>query len=212
MQNKFPENKLNKETIIEKVIALFEKESTIKITMDSIASSLKMSKKTIYKYFAGKDELVQAVIWIRVNLIKSTVEKLIKEDINAVEKFHKLTTFFLNSGLKFILIFVEEMVEMGPEWWEKIEKFRTKVLVNNISKILDQGKKEGLIINRDTEVITKIYMSTIRGLINPKYLIETKKPIQTVVSTVLEVLFRGILTENGMKIYNKINQDNKNEN
>lgn len=200
-----------KETILDKVSQFIEREKIIKVTMDDIAAALKMSKKTIYKYFASKDELIQAIIWIKIQYLRKNIEQITAKDINAIEKFVCLTDFILHKGLKFLMIFLHQIAEMGPEWWKKIEDFRGKVLRKNISLIVEQGKKEGLVIDRETEIIRGIYMAAIQGVINPSYLKGSKLPPRLIISTTIEILFRGILTEEGMKIYNKLKKEKGNE-
>lgn len=201
-----------KDTLIEKISEFLEKEKPLKLTMDDIASALKMSKKTIYKYFASKDELVKAVVWVRAQILKKNIEKIADQDVNVIQKFLNLTDFLLTRGLKFLQVFLEPMAEMDPKWWEKLEEFRAKLLTENISKIVNQGKAEGLVIDRDTEIIKDIYISAIRGLVNPVFLKKSNMPVQHVVTVMLEILFRGMLTEKGLKIYNKLNKENGNEN
>ena len=50
-----------KETILEGTIGIFN-EKGLKFTMDDIAESLKISKKTIYKVFQNKEELFLAMV------------------------------------------------------------------------------------------------------------------------------------------------------
>ena len=51
-----------RERIKQKAHDLFMQYGLRSVSMDDIANSLGMSKKTIYQYFADKDELVDAVV------------------------------------------------------------------------------------------------------------------------------------------------------
>src|SRR5947209_20504960 len=50
-----------KERILEKAHELFHRYGIRSVSMDDIAAQLGMSKKTLYQYYADKDELVNAV-------------------------------------------------------------------------------------------------------------------------------------------------------
>jgi AcrR family transcriptional regulator len=52
----------NKERIQQKAHDLFMEYGLRSVSMDDIANALGISKKTIYQFFADKDELVQAVL------------------------------------------------------------------------------------------------------------------------------------------------------
>jgi AcrR family transcriptional regulator len=53
-----------KERILIKAEELFMQFGIRSVSMDDIANNLGMSKKTLYQYYADKDELVDAVIGI----------------------------------------------------------------------------------------------------------------------------------------------------
>jgi AcrR family transcriptional regulator len=52
--------------IREKAHGLFMQFGLRSVSMDDIANSLGMSKKTIYQYYADKDELIVAVIEVEI--------------------------------------------------------------------------------------------------------------------------------------------------
>jgi len=60
--------------ILEHSMEKFKSVGFIKISMDEIASDLKMSKKTIYKYFHSKEELVEKSLETLMHSFKSEYE------------------------------------------------------------------------------------------------------------------------------------------
>ena len=60
-----------KERIQEKAHELFMQYGIRSVSMDDIANNLGMSKKTLYQYFADKDELVDAVVDAHVTIIQT---------------------------------------------------------------------------------------------------------------------------------------------
>src|SRR5687768_7345940 len=64
-----------KERIQQKADELFNKYGIRSVTMDEIATQLGMSKKTIYQYFADKDELVDAVIAEVIDFSREVCER-----------------------------------------------------------------------------------------------------------------------------------------
>ena len=82
----------------EKIISFskdkFLSEGFYKITMDEIANGLRMSKKTIYKYFISKDILVEAAVKLFQSIMQSKIDSIIKSDSNSIIKIKKLTNMF----------------------------------------------------------------------------------------------------------------------
>ena len=50
-----------REKILKGTIQVFNKKG-LKLTMDDVADELKISKKTIYKEFSGKDEIFETMV------------------------------------------------------------------------------------------------------------------------------------------------------
>lgn len=134
------------------------KEGFYKISMDEIASGLKISKKTIYKYFPSKENLVAESIAMHREEIRQQVESILKSEGNAIVKIINLMEFvgkfFSKIGDKFLI----DLQTHLPEVWKETDEFRAKIITRNLTMLINQGKKEGLFIDRPTEVI-KLFMS-----------------------------------------------------
>ena len=59
-----------------------------KFTIDEIARDLKISKKTIYKYFSSKDEIVEEFFKTIVKSDKENMESSLKRQNNFMSKIH----------------------------------------------------------------------------------------------------------------------------
>ena len=73
-----------KEKIIEKSNELFLNLGFKSVTMDEIASSLGVSKKTIYKYFKNKTDLVASVTEYIFNNISSGINQICSLNKNPI--------------------------------------------------------------------------------------------------------------------------------
>lgn len=201
-----------KEKIVAQATEIFTKDGFYKTTMDNLAETMRMSKKTIYKFFSSKTDLINTVILTRVKFVSRTFDKIYSEEVNAVIKFCKFSDFLVNIGLKFGNKFFEDLKKMGPDWWQRVDRFRAKILNKNVTRIIEQGKAEGLIIDRPTKLLSHIYISAIRSVINPESIAEMKLSPYEVAEAALEVLFRGLLTSEGLKEFEKYKREKKNEN
>ena len=75
-----------KEIIIEKARNLFTNYGYKKVSMDEIATSAKVTKKTIYHYFKDKDDLFQYFITEELESIKKCFEKVNRKKITLSQK------------------------------------------------------------------------------------------------------------------------------
>lgn len=126
------------------------------VSMDDIANNLGMSKKTLYQYFADKDELVEAVVDGHINIVEGdcincrnvatdaiheiflTMEHIVAEVSNMnpmllydLEKFHfNAYQRFKNYKDKFLL----EVTRNNIEWGIKDELYRADLNIDVLSK------------------------------------------------------------------------------
>ena len=83
-----------KRRILEFVMMKFFKDGFYKTTVAELASELRISKKTIYKYFSSKEELLDEVINTLMRTGKTNVDGISNGDGDALLKLIKLKGFF----------------------------------------------------------------------------------------------------------------------
>lgn len=145
-----------KERILFKAEELFMQYGIRSVSMDDIANSLGMSKKTLYQYFADKDELVEGVVDGHISEIEGdcincrrdatdaiheifiTMERIMEEFSNMnpmllydLEKFHfKAFRRFKDHKDKFLL----QVIRDNIEWGIKDELYRSDINVDVLSR------------------------------------------------------------------------------
>ena len=195
----------DKEKIIMFCQELFLKEGFYKISMDEIASDLKMSKKTIYKYFPSKQDLVRIVILDFLKTNQEKITEIVKQKQDAVTKFHLMVKFIaemlLRGGEK---LFIEIPKHM-PDMWNEIDSFRTKMMGEKFTMLVEQGKKEKSFIDIPTVLVQNIFISAVRGVVTPRFLMHNKFSAAEALNYTIKILMNGILTEKGIKIFNRLN-------
>ena len=189
----------------------FTENGFYKTTMDDIAVRLRMSKKTIYKYFPTKDDLVKETIKGFLEFHKENVSGLVNGDLKAIVKLHKIFRYIGNMISKIHEKFIVDIQTQMPDLWKEIDSFRTKMMTINIGKIIDQGKKEGVFIDKTSAIITGVFISSVRGVINPEFIMNNKFSVRTALNETIEIIMNGIMTEKGKKDFNKIKSELLNE-
>ncbi|HVO75303.1 MAG TPA: TetR/AcrR family transcriptional regulator [Ignavibacteriaceae bacterium] len=200
-----------KQKIFEFALDKFLKEGFYKITMDDLASQLRMSKKTIYKYFPSKDELVKETIFDFLSSRADQIKAIVDSDENAVNKFFNLVEFLGNMIIKFSDKWISDIQLYTPELWKEIDKFRVKMMYANLMKIIRQGIDEGYFIDKPEEIVVTIFVSSLRGTVNPDFILNNKFSLSESLETTLEILMKGIMTDKGKKIFSRLKAEKINE-
>lgn len=173
----------------------------INITMENIAKDLGISKKTLYKYFKNKADLLNSVIDEFINSISELIENTLKSNPDSFVAICDFFSKFANTfAVKLNRKFFSDLQKKEPEIWKKINDFRIKKFNYYIPLILKEGIKNKYIrdgINPD--IILLMYIASIQNILNPDVLSVSYFSAKEAVEQILTTLFYGICTEKGKK-------------
>lgn len=141
-----------KNKVIDEVFSLTLKHGLKKLTMAEIASSLKMSKKTIYEYFDSKDALLESVIDAYINYNYDVFNSELSRCSTTVEELKISCYLFLPSPYEFYKCNIGEIKSLYPEKYNDIQHlidFKTSTII----KIYEKGVSEGIFDKKINPVI-----------------------------------------------------------
>jgi len=199
-QTKSPEKK----KILEFALHKFMSEGFYKTTMDDIAKEIRISKKTIYKNFASKEELIYSIVDSFTSSISNKIEEIIKTDEDSISKAFRLFNTMGSTALRMSDKWIRDIQIHMPELWKKIDEFRTKRAYAVLGTIIKQGQSEGMIVNKPAEIMIHLFVNSIRSIVNPEFLYYQKFNYKEAFDYAFEILFNGILTTKGKKQFDKI--------
>jgi AcrR family transcriptional regulator len=193
-----------KDRILTRSEEMFLKFGYSKVTMDEIASNLGMSKKTLYKFFPSKEELVREIIYKMRCGIKDYIDDLLaNEEMDFVEKLKRLMNLIGKQSSKLQGPLLEDLHKNIPEVWQQINEFRKENVRQKFTQLINMGVEKGIFRKDiDQRLIVLIYSSAIQGLINPEILSQMPFSVEQVFESVIKVIFSGIFTEEGRIKYN----------
>ena len=194
-----------KEKIIKSSQGLFLKKGFAKTSMDDIAQTMQMSKKTIYKFFSSKDILLKQTVITFMELNNQQMQIIINSNENAVVKAYKLFNFIGHIILKVSNQFLLDLKNNNQELWLEIDKLRVKYLKENLKKIIEQGKSEGYFIDESSFIIINSFISTIRGIVNPEIILIKNISVERAFKVSIKILMNGILTSKGKRVFKSLN-------
>lgn len=185
-----------KKRIIDEAWERFIKYGYSKLIIDELAAELGISKKTIYKFFPSKKDLVKALIVERLTVAETGVRSIIENDrLEYVEKLKRLIGH-IGGVISQIDSIPQDIQKNAPEIWPEIDEIRERLMLNNIRNLLQEGINRGVIKNDlDREIVLLIFINCIRTITNPKVLSELSVSLKETFETIIKVIFNGILTE-----------------
>jgi AcrR family transcriptional regulator len=133
-----------KDRIQEKATELFMRYGVKSITMDEIASQLGVSKKTIYQYFADKEELVMSMIDRKLQDAQSECNRAVEQGDNAIHQEFLNQDNFLEHLRGLNPVALHDMEKFHPEAYKKVMCHRNTFMRGIVEENLKKGIAEGL--------------------------------------------------------------------
>jgi AcrR family transcriptional regulator len=133
--------------------------------MDDLAKGLGVSKKTIYKYFDDKDDLITKIL-----VAKTTKDRLVCESSriqsqNAIDALFKISEFVSNmlSNVHSSVFF--DLQKYHRDAWNVMEEHKHFFVKSQIKENVERGQKEGLYIKSlNPDIVASIYVATMDSL------------------------------------------------
>lgn len=171
-----------------------------KVTLDEIASSLGISKKTLYKFYPSKEELLRASLHAMMRSAGWELERIASSEKPLVEK---LAIALMTTGKYISRVRREAMADFQrfvPSLWKELEQYRHEQIISRLVKMLQQGREQHVFRPEVNEQVL-IYMlsSSLREVINPAVLSKHSFSAQEAAMSIFKVLFEGAFTDEARK-------------
>jgi AcrR family transcriptional regulator len=180
-------------------------EGIIRISIDDLARSLGMSKKTFYKAFSSKESMTEALIMRIIGEVGGHIESIAMGPGSFIEKIFALMLFLGSVHRKLAIPLSEDVHRLMPHVWERVEEFRQKKIEQTFTVLLDQGTKEGsLRTDLNRTVFLMAYQAAVRATIQPRVLSELPLTAPDVMDQLISIFFTGIMTSEGRQALKEI--------
>lgn len=190
-----------KERIQVKAKDLFHRYGFKSVTMDELASQLGVSKKTIYQYYADKDQLVEVVVRNLTSLSKSLCDENCgagKDAIHEIFLAMDITQKILDDINPTMMFDLERS---HPKAFSVFLEFRNKYLFEHIVSNLNRGIQEGLYRSDiNVEVMAKIRLEALMIGFNVDIFSPSKFTIAEAQKLVVEHFLFGIASSKGYNL------------
>jgi len=189
--------------IADKAHSLFKRYGIRSISMDVIASELRISKKTVYQFYSNKDSLVDTFVDTAIDENTFRCKVLIEKSDDAIIELY----FLLVHALEFYNIINPAVVydlEKNHELaYSKFNGHKTLFIHQTIKATIGRGVTAGLYRNDfDINVITRFLLESLELIANPAVFPSTHYSKIKPAEELFACLISGIVTTAGMDVVN----------
>lgn len=174
--------------------------------MDDIATHLAMSKKTLYKWFSNKDEIVQAAIQKHLS-DESECGHAHPQADNALEEMFQLMQWHRQFLGELHPSIFYDLQKYHPQAWAMFEEHKNTFLLRKVVENLQRGMDEGVYrSDLDVAVLSRLRLAEIELCFNPDIFPHRKFELLQLHTVCLEHFLLGVASLKGHKLINQYRQ------
>lgn len=201
------EEKDIKERIVRGAMELFMKYGVRSVSMDDIARHLSVSKKTLYQYFADKDEIVTIVAEFHLKQEQIQYDGLCAAAENAIDELVKISTCIKKDLQKMNPSLLFDLQKFHPKAWGAWLTHKQQHIGQSIIRNLKQGIAEGFFRPEiNTDILALARLELVQITFDERVFPADRYNLAEVNLQLFEHFVYGILTDKGRKVYEKYKQ------
>lgn len=136
------------------------------VSMDDIAREVGVSKKTIYKNFKDKKDLIRKVLEADIAIEKVACKESYSIDGNAIQKMINMSRHVSNRHKNTNPTIIYDLQKYYPNEWQLMEDFRTNFVYEAVKENLTEGQATGMYReNLDVEITCLMYGNLMQNMI-----------------------------------------------
>jgi AcrR family transcriptional regulator len=186
----------DKQRVLDIATEKFMESGITKVTLDEVATDLRMSKKTVYKFFPSKDDLLHAVVRMMLSRVEREVSAIVSSEEPFERKMTKLLALIGRLVRRIGRQFQLDVQRFAPKLWKEIDMFRRERIFVKVKQMFQQAKQEKIFRDDlDVDLFYLVFINTAQGIMNPKTLSENSFSAEEAFQGIIRIIYEGALTE-----------------
>ncbi len=193
-----------KDRIILGAEELFMKYGVRSVSMDDVARHLSVSKKTLYHYFADKDEIVTMVASQHIQRDQKQYDGFRASAKNAIDELVKISACIKKDLQKMNPSLLFDLQKYHAKAWAAWLSHKQMYIGNSVMRNLKQGIEEGFYRTEiNTDILSIMRLELIQLTFDEQVFPPAKYNLAEVNIQIFEHFIYGLLTDKGRKVYEK---------
>lgn len=167
-----------------------------KVTVDEIAEDLGMSKKTIYKFFPSKEDIMLGIVRMTMRHLEKQVVAIVESDKPFEEKFTSFLALLAKMTRKMSKPLQKDIQKHLPAVDREIEEFRREKIFGRLTPMFRQAKAEGFLReDLNDDIFMMVFINAVQSIMTPSVLADHSFSAQEAFKQIFRILFEGGLTD-----------------
>jgi AcrR family transcriptional regulator len=165
-------------------------------SVENIAKECGISKKTIYKYFKSKEEILLECVKRRIDFNSKMISEIIySNEIIFHEKIEKIMMTTSENFKDLDISFIYDIKKSCIEAWMLIENHKFNHIPEKFTYLINDGIKKGY-VKKDVraDIVAHIYLSALSNVLDSSFFSNTHKySFIDIVKEIQSTIFYGVI-------------------
>lgn len=180
--------------IVDAARDLFHEHGYSKVSASEIAQALGISKKTLYREFETKEDILRAVVLPKLKESSDRIDAILADrSMPFLDKLKEVMSMIGFSHQRVSPVLSRDVFVHAPEVWQEIHEVK-QARFRKFGTLLEEGISKG-VFRKDVpaEVILRSYTAAVENIMAPQTLSELPCNSQVAFQSLITILFEGIL-------------------
>lgn len=163
------------------------------INMDELAARAGVSKRTVYRYFTGKEAIIEATLDAFMTEVAFEADHLLQTETEPARILSGLLNYLFIHG-QFVTnpYSFNDLRVYYPYLWQKIDRFRLERLVSVLA-FISSREESGIISEVDPRIVSTVIMASIQTVLNPDFILANNLNFEETARQLSNVLLNGLI-------------------
>ncbi|MED1792426.1 TetR/AcrR family transcriptional regulator [Brevibacillus nitrificans] len=168
-------------------------EKGMKFSMDDLARRLGISKRTLYEHFSSKVEILETIIEQTTQEFDEKTRQIVEDsNLTLLEKIRAVIMVVPTHNDFYDLRILEQMKRYYPEQWAIVDASLSSDWAM-LRQLIEQGIREGLIIDRNVTLMMKIIIDACNSALDQRFYTKNNITTQESLAAIADVLLFGLV-------------------
>lgn len=193
-----------KDRILRIAQQLFMRNGIRSVSMDDIAAELAVSKKTLYKWYENKDQLVYAMMEQHLDTSRHDCAQVQQQASSAIDELFRMMSWMKQQFAEVHPSIFYDMQKFHPATWQLWMAHKQQYILAQIMDNLHRGVAEGLYrADLDADVLARLRLAQIELAFDAAVFPPQQFDLQRLQHIILEHFMLGVATLKGHQIINE---------
>ena len=193
-----------KDRILRIAQQLFMRNGIRSVSMDDIAAELAVSKKTLYKWYENKDQLVHAMMEQHLDASRHDCAQVQQQASSAIDELFRMMSWMKQQFAEVHPSIFYDMQKFHPATWQLWMAHKQQYILTQIMDNLHRGVAEGLYrADLDADVLARLRLAQIELAFDAAVFPPQQFDLQRLQHIILEHFMLGVATLKGHQIINE---------